>query len=146
MSMYKIFETDPELETKGVVVDYGDFRVTVARAGGANKRYAKVAETRSRPYRRAIENELLPNDRANELLMEIYAEAAVLNWEVNKGTQDSPTWVQGIEARDGTILPFTYDNIMLTFRALPLLYEDLQKQSSKAALYRRELLEVEAKN
>ncbi len=42
MSMYEQLETDKALETKGVEIDYGTFRVTLARAGGANKKYEKL--------------------------------------------------------------------------------------------------------
>ena len=34
MSMYGQFKTSDTLEIQGVVIDYGDFRVTLARAGG----------------------------------------------------------------------------------------------------------------
>ena len=38
-TMFDQFETDPVLESEGIWIDYGAFRVKIARAGGANKKY-----------------------------------------------------------------------------------------------------------
>ncbi|MEE8518136.1 MAG: hypothetical protein V3S98_03310, partial [Dehalococcoidia bacterium] len=91
--MYKAFKTDDLLETKGVEIDYGTHRVTIARAGGANKKYARVLEQKTKPYRRAIATETMDDARAMELLQETYAEAIILNWETKVGDK----FVVGIE-------------------------------------------------
>lgn len=143
MSLYDTFRTDPELEQKGVVIDYGDFRVTVARAGGANRRYAKVLETMMKPYRRAMELGVMKEEKAREVLGEVYASAIVLNWE----TKRSGLWVQGIESKNGDeILPFTKENVAKVFQDLPDLFSDIRSQADKAQLFRQVALEQEAGN
>lgn len=150
MSMYSQFKTDPDLEKNGVWVDYGDFRVLLARAGGANKKYVKYAEEKSKPFRRAIQAGVMPEERSREMLFDIYAKTIVLSWEVNTGeiTADTgePIYEKGIHLPDGTVGEPSYDNIMRAFRLLPDLFFDLQKMADQLALFRKEELEEEAKN
>jgi len=143
MSMYAQFQTDETLETKGVIIDYGQFRVTLARAGGANKKYSKVMESKAKPFRRAIQTETLDNDVAMKMLRESFAEACVLNWEVK---QDDDEWVRGIEGKDGDLLDFNRDNVIATFENLPDLFSDLQEQANKVSIYREEILEQDSGN
>lgn len=143
MSMYKQFRTDPKLESTGIVVDYGDFRVTVARAGGTNRKFARAMEAKSRPYRRRIQTETLDNDLANRLLREVYAETLILKWEVRVDGK----WATGIENPDGgTPLPFNPKNVEAVLVELPDLFADLQDQSTSMRLYRQDLLEDDAGN
>lgn len=146
--MYQSFRSDAESETKGIVIDYGDFRVTIARAGGANKRYQRILEVKTRPYRRAIQTDNFDNERAATLLREVYAECVVLNWEVKNGTTDVPSseWSVGIEGPDGITLPFNKENVLKTFDALPDLFTDIMEQAQKAALFRASLREEAAGN
>ena len=145
-SMYSTFRTDDELERKGIVIEYDSFRVTIARAGGSNKAFERALEAKSRPFRRAIQAETFGRDRMNALVRETFVETCVRNWEVNTGTEAAPNWQQGIEAEDGSLLPFNRDNVLATFIALPDLYNDLQEQASKVSLFRAEVREQEAKN
>lgn len=139
MSMYEQFKTDPELERNGVQVDYGEFRVTLARAGGANNRYQKVMEARAKPFRRAIQSNNLDNSTAQRLLREVFAETVVLNWEVKVNGK----WKKGIESPDGgkDLLPVNAENLMLTFENLPDLFLDLQDQAASAVLFKQSLQE-----
>ena len=146
MSMYRQFETDPDLEKQGVIVDYSDFRVTLARAGGANRKFTNQLEVRAKPYKRAMQAETIDRNKLDSIVREVFVDTCVLNWEVNQGTAEEPKWVPGIEAPDGTILEFNRDNLLDTFRNLPDLYQDLQEQATKAALYRKHMLEEGAKN
>jgi hypothetical protein len=162
MSMYSQFATNVALERDGVVVDYGDFRVTMARAGGGNKKFATVLEAKTKPFKRAIANEMLSNDKQIDIMREVYAETCVLNWETKL---EDGSWVQGIEvptievldeqkitpadvppSGPNGLLPFNKNTVLLTFRALPDIFIDLQQQANKAALYKRELREAEAGN
>lgn len=143
MSLYNTFRTDPELEQKGVVVDYGDFRVTVARSGGANRKYARVLEATLKPYRRAVDLGVMKEEKAREILHEVFAEAIILNWE----TKTPQGWVQGIEREDGEgLVPYTKENVVAVLKALPDLFNDIKGQSDKVQLYRAAALEAEAGN
>lgn len=142
MSMYGQFQTDTSLETQGLIIDYGSFRVTIARAGGANKRFSKTLESKTKPFKRAIQTDTMDNERGLEILREVYAEAIVLNWETKKDN----TFVQGIEAQDGSLLPFSKENVVATFKNLPDLFTDIQQQAEKSALFRKLLQEQDSKN
>ena len=141
--MYKQFATDKELEKKGIVLDYGQFRVTVARAGSANHKFVRTHEMLTKPVRRLIEQEILPVEKEREISRQLYAKSVVLNWEVK---DDKEKWKQGIEAPDGSILPYTEENVINTFAALPDLFADIQIQSSKMQLFRVADREADAKN
>lgn len=142
MKMYEAFQTDAELETAGVWIDYGDFKICLARAGGANKKFVKLMEQRTRPHRRAIETETFDNDRATLLLQDVYADSVIMAWE----TKVDDKMVPGIEGPDGKLLPVTKVNMLATFKALPDLFKDLQEQAAKNALFRTQLLLDAAKN
>jgi hypothetical protein len=142
MGLYDTFETDANLETEGVFLDYGDFRVRVAHTGGANKKYIALIETKLKPLRRAMEAGSISNDRAGAIMMEIFAKTIILDWQTRVGED----WEQGIEDRDGNILPFNEENVMVTLRALPKLFQDIQEQANSIANFRAVELETEAKN
>lgn len=150
MGMYETFRTDKDAEKQGIILDYESFRVTVARAGGANKKYQKTLEHLARPLQRLIQTETLENERARDLLRETYARSVILNWELKTEEVDEkgrPVWKQGIEAEDGgTILPFNKENVQATLEELPDLFDDIMDQAQKSALYRKALREEAAKN
>ena len=147
MSMYKQFKTDADLEKKGVEIDYGDFRITIARAGRGNQKYAKILERKAKPFRRALQSGSLSDEKAISMLREAYAEAVILRWETLRDGE----WEIGIEApadgnKDKQFLPFTVENIILTLENLPDLFADIQSQSNDIALFRQEYLEDDAGN
>lgn len=143
MSMYKQFGTDKELEKKGITLDYGDFRVTVARAGSSNNKFVKTHEFLTKPVRRLIEQDILPVEREREINRQLYARAVVLNWEVK---DDKGKWKPGIESPDGSILPFSEENVIAAFAALPDLFADIQVQSNQMKLFLSANREADAKN
>ena len=142
MSMYKQFESDQNAEQNGIVLDYQSFQVTVARAGGSNKRFQKTLEALTRPYLRAIKTETIDPDKAAELMIRAYADSVILNWEVLRDGQ----WVRGIEGKDGELLPFTKENVVATLTALPNLYDDIREQAANAVLFRMSTREAAAGN
>lgn len=143
MSMYDQFQTDANSETKGIILDYGSFRVTIARAGGANKRFTKTLEARTRHLKRLIQTDNLTNEQAEPIVREVYADTVIHLWEVK---QEDGTWVPGIEGPDGQLLPYNKSNVLLTFDNLPDLFADIKEQAMKASLFRTALKEQAAKN
>lgn len=134
-SGYGSFRSDLEAERQGVTMDYGQFRVTIARAGGANASFERILERLTKPYRRAIQLETLPAEISDKIMKEAIARAVVLNWEV---LADDGTWKQGIEDPDtGEVLEFTAENVMKVFQhpEVQNLYHDLRVQSNKEALF-----------
>lgn len=144
MSLYGDFGTDADLERNGVLIQYGDTtRIRLARAGGSNKKFKKIMESLSKPYRRQIATDTMSTDKQMELLGEAMACAAVLSWE----TLVDGEWVDGIERSDGDgVLPFTKENIMQAFQDLPDLLTQLADDSGKAAIYQSLELDTDAKN
>lgn len=142
MSLYKTFQTDPNLEANGVVIDYGDTRVTVARSGGANKQYMKLLEAKMKPYRRAIQTDMMDRKKLTSLMQEVLIEGSIRKWE----ELENDAWVEGVRLKDGQIVPFTKEAILQVFKDLPDLYDDLQQQSASLAIFRQEVLEEDAKN
>lgn len=141
MSMYEQFRTDTDLEKNGVDVDYGPFVVTVARAGGSNRKFAQTVNRLSQPYRRAIQTETMDERMGQRLLMQAYAQVIVQNWqtrvdEEGRPSKDGEELVQGIEGPEGDLLSFTVENVMMTFENLPDIFNDVVEMSQKAAIYR----------
>jgi hypothetical protein len=147
MGLRKLFKTDEKVEQQGVWLDYGDTRIRIARAGGANKKFAKVLDKKTKPYRRALASGTMDNDRANNILRETYAESVVLDWQTKVGDE----WKPGIDPEDaglpaGDLLPVNSDNVLLALTALPDLYQDIMSQAQSIALFRAELDEAAAGN
>jgi len=140
---YRAFRSDTVAEQEGVELDYGAFRVTIARAGGANKSYERLLEVLTKPYRRAIQLETLDPKISEKIMKEAMAKAIILNWEVLVDAEGNPDpegqdWKQGVEDPDtGELLPFTWENVFTVLKhpEIQNLYNDLRIQSGKEALF-----------
>jgi hypothetical protein len=135
--LYKQFSTDTERERDGILVEYGEFRVTIARAGGSNKSYGKALENKTRSLRRVIATGLMDAETSRNILIDVYAEQVVRNWETKVGEE----WKQGIEDAHGDLIPFTADNVAKTLKALPDLFLDIKEQAENLTLFRASLRE-----
>lgn len=144
MGMYDVFETDEDLETSGIWLDYGDFRVKIASAGQGNKKYVKYAEKALKPVRKAMQAGALSNERSISIMSDIYAKTIVLDWEV--ADAEKGKMKKGIEARGGEILPVNYENVRQAFLDLPNLFIDIQEQANSIANFRKAELEEESGN
>ena len=143
MGMYDVFETDEDLETTGIWIDYGDFRVKIASAGQGNKKYIRYAEKALKPIRKAMQAGAVSNERSNAIMADIYAKTIILGWE----TMVAGKLKNGIEDRDSDdLLPVNEENVVQTFLNLPNLFIDLQEQANSMSNFRKEELEEEAKN
>lgn len=139
MSLYKQFATDKVVEKDGVVLEYGknskgaQIKIRIARAGGANQKFSKILERKTKPYRRQLQNETLDEEIGAQIQREVYADSVILGWE-------------GVEDADGNDMAFTRDNIIKLLTDLPDLFADIRDQATKSALYRANILEEDAKN
>lgn len=132
--LYQKFETDADIEQKGVILDYGDgVRIRIRRAGGSNKEYLKAMEKVARSYRFQIQHRSLSRDENLHILAEVYASTIVIGWE-------------GVTDRDGKALPFSKENCMKLFKDLPDLFADVQAQAESGEGFRKHLIEADAKN
>jgi hypothetical protein len=139
MSLYKQFETDTSVERDGLWLAYGQnskkqpIEIKIARAGGSNEAYLKKLEAKFKPFKRLIQNDALDRPIYEKLVRETYAETVLLDWK-------------GVEDRDGNDMVFSKENALTLLNDLPDLYADILEQSTKAALFRKELREADAKN
>lgn len=139
MSIFSQFSTDAKKEAEGVKITFGPNKdgsipsVTILRAGKSNKRYAKVLEAVTRPYRRQLELGTLDNDTAEKLFKKVFADSVVLGWE-------------HIQEDDGTEIAFSKEAAVALFEKLPEFYDELQKQANLVSNFRIDLLEQDAGN
>jgi hypothetical protein len=149
MGLSKLFKTDERIETDGVVLDYGDTRIRIARAGGANKKYVKLLEKMTRPIRRALANGAVDDDRANDILKAAFAKTVILGWQ----TKVNGEWITGIDPKDlgmeGTALQLANpDNYLKVFMAPGMndLFIDIREQAETSALFKADIDEAAAGN
>lgn len=142
MSLYKAYKTDTNLETAGVTFELSGNRVKMARAGVGNPDFGLSMTKKTAPYRRQIAQGSMDPKEELRILREVYADVIILDWEVKRGDE----WQRGIEAEDGSILPFTKDNVCKTLENLPELFVELQALASNAAHYKAEERKEDAGN
>lgn len=147
-SMFNAYKLAATLVTGGTYMDMGDFRIKIAFAGEANPRYTKQISDMHKVKGRAIFSGTMSEDEQRKLFIEIYAKCIVLDWEVKDGdnVDDDLNWKQGIPAEDGSLLPFTADNIIITLLALPMLFREIKSHAENTAYYRAALLADIIKN
>lgn len=139
MSLYSQFATNKEAEAEGAWTEYGPNedgtipRFKLSRMSKSNKRYQKELERATKPHRRSMELETMDNDLAEKLMMEVFVDTILLDWE-------------NIDDKEGNRLSFSRENALKLFKDLPELYDDLQDKARKASLFREASLEDEAKN
>lgn len=148
MSMYSEWKTDPDLERNGTICETGSVRMLLARAGGANREF-ESARTRLLTLRRTqIKNNTYTDTEFKMDLIPIYAKTIVKGWwsfvfdEWQEGIEPPPE--TGVE--DGNLLPVTYENICMTYRNLPVLFDDAIEYSGAFSHYLCSLREELAKN
>lgn len=144
--IYGAFKTDKGLEQAGVYLDYGKFRVKVARAGGSNKAFARLLEAKLRPYQRAIKTETIDPELAEKIMLDVYARTVVVGWETKVEKDGKEEWQPLLQNAQGDLVKPSPEAIAELFKALPDLFADIQEQTNKAAIFREAVLETNAGN
>lgn len=139
-SPYELFGTDAKSEKDGIILDYGAFWLRIARAGGANKKFARVLDAKLQPYRRQLQAGTMEDELANRLMAEAYAEAIVLAWG---STEHGDGKMIG---RDGEAIEFSRENVIRLLLDLPDLFADIQNQAGRVANFRAAQIEDAAGN
>lgn len=146
MGLYEKCRTDPELETGGVVFNYPDlgFRVQGRRAGGANKGFNKALLRLTKDFKRAMDLDLVDNETMAPIMREVYADEIIVpgTWETKVGDE----YVPGIEDEAGNIIPQTRENVIATFKTLPVVFERIQEDANRLASYLASIREARAGN
>lgn len=142
MGMYDKKETSAELEKSGVWMDYGDYRVKIARAGGANRKYLNELQMATKPIKRALDTNSVPPERQKEIMTKVFAKTIVMGWQ----TFVDGEWKDGIETPDGKIGKFSPELVEQTLTALPEVLADIQKDAMDMELYLASLRDEDTKN
>lgn len=146
---YSMFKTDEKAEKEGIILDYGDFRVKIARAGGANRSFGKLLNERLKPHKRQMDAENMDDDVANDIMIECYVDTIIKDMEVKdavNSTKETPVYTKGILDATGNVIPYNRDNTIALFKNLPELFRDVQSQAGSVALFRATVREAEVKN
>lgn len=133
MSLYDTFATNKDLETGGVWLDFGGPRIKVARAGPSNVRYIALMTERTRSLQAQIRTDTLDNDKANEVLLSVYVDCIILDWE-------------NVTDQSGRVLEFNKSNVKKVLTDLPDLFAMIQEHAQRLANFRAQKAEDEAKN
>jgi hypothetical protein len=138
----KMFETTPDVERDGLWLEYAPgVEIKIARAGGANKKFATTMKRLAKPHRRAIQTGTVDEDILEGLFRQAYAQTIVLDWKgitkdlVTKNDDDA-----------GEELEFNQANVEGVLMAQPNLFADIQAASDDMSLYRAEVQEQDSKN
>lgn len=174
--LFSQFETDKRSEAEGVEFTFTGndgnpiFRVRLARAGGANKKYDQVRERVSAPYRRL---QKITPEAQHQIGLEVFSEAVAIptTWEMaereglkcqgnvyQKNEAGELVWlpevpkgrsadgfIRGIEVND-EVVPSTVETVVKVMEALPDLYAMLAVESMSHEVYRKEAVEQDSKN
>lgn len=139
-SPFDNFQTDPDLERSGVVVDYDGYWFKIARAGGANEAFAKRLNELTQPYKRAIDSDAITPKLGQKLSRQAFCETVLLGW-------GSEAYGEGkMVDQDREALSFNLENALSFFEALPDLFADLLVTAQKGQVFRKTIAEADAKN
>lgn len=139
MSMYAAFATDPKKEADGIFVEFGEFRVLIRRAGGANKLYQKTMETLVAPHRRILQLGQLQEGTMKAILAEGYATAIVVDWQYQMDDGlGAKEWKSGIELPDRTMGEVTVENVKAVLLAYPVIMDALKETAEAIAGFKSE--------
>lgn len=124
--LFELFGTDADAEVDGIDVEYPNGSVfTIARAGGANKRFRKVLGKKTKAYR-GREN-TIPPELDEKWSRETFIETCLLSWQNVK-----------IHENEGC-LPFTPENAKRLFDTIPELYRDLVSRAQGFDSFQKDL-------
>lgn len=139
MSLYKNFKTDTSSEVEGIEVTYPanddgtipTFRL--ARMGGANKKYQRELERRTRPYARQMQNGTMSGEKADEVFLDVFIRTVLLGWD-------------NVQDIAGKVVPFSQAAAKTLLTDLPDLYDDLVERAKNMTLFQIEERREEAGN
>jgi len=128
------FASDKELEKEGIDLDFGEgMIVKVRRAGGANHKFASVmrAQTKKNKYR--IDHDLLTPEEDLEMMATVYADAVIIGWS-------------GVTDSEQKTIKHSRAAVIKTFCAYPEFFKAVRSECEGIENFKREELEVDAKN
>ncbi|WNO48461.1 hypothetical protein [Achromobacter phage SE2] len=141
LNPYAQFASDSNAESEGIWINYDQFRVLLARAGGSNRSYMQAADRKHRAMRRQGSQGVIAMQK---LSRELLVEACIKDWEVRG--KDGKFMPHTIQLPNGTIEKFSKENVEAVIFALPNLADALNNEANNEQLYLAEELQAEAGN
>lgn len=146
-SLRNALKTSPKLETEGTFLEMGNNRVRIARAGGMNHAFNAAIQAAHKKWGRAIELDVLSDDKSREILYDVYAKHVIKEWQTDVAPEGSePDWRDGIEGPNGEVIPATAENIVAYFADVPDFFLECKKHAEASQFYRQALLDSAVKN
>jgi hypothetical protein len=121
------YATDKDREaSEGVWLKFpGERRVRVLRAGGANRKFSRSFSRIVKPYRRQLERGTLEPEKSDELMLEVYLDSVIIDWD---GFNDS----------NGKPIPYTKQVAREFFTVMPEMFNDIQNIATEMATFQEQ--------
>jgi hypothetical protein len=122
-----LYKTDEDKETEGFWYEVGDgVAFKLRRVGGKNsKRLQKSNAKYFKPYAKAIQQNLLSEEKLGEITAKAFVDGIVADW-------------RGLKI-DGEDAPFSFDTAVTVFSQFPDLMDDLHSVANDKGNYREDL-------
>jgi hypothetical protein len=122
VGLFNDFETSKDAEKQGVWVDYGDYRLRIARSGGRNQGYIQALAKATKPHRRAIIAGHIKEAQMRAIMVPVYAKYVLVGWE-------------GVATREGDPIDYSVEKAQELLTELPDFFEEVQSRSSDISLF-----------
>jgi hypothetical protein len=142
-SVLTLFTTDKGIESKGKWIDVGPASFLLARAGGANQKYQNKLAATLRPHQRRIQMGQMDEGEANDLLLDTFVDAVLLNW---KNVRLAPTKNEAGETVPGAEIPYSKETAKHILSQYPDLFAFLREESTRISNYAPDQVEAIAGN
>ena len=125
-NVYDIFKTDEKLESeKGIVLDFGEFQIRILRASKKNKKYMLAMKKFHNKFERQMQKKILSDDKAHDILTQVYAESIVIDW---KGVKDDK----------GKDMPYSQEACLKLFNDLPEMFKMIVEEAESITNFQKE--------
>ena len=123
-NLHTLFKTNKELESQGIVLDFGGgLKFTVKRFGATNPKVKALMAKYYTPYTHAIQTGNLPPELESEISTKVFVESSMVSWE-------------GVVDAEGKEIPFTTENAIKLLIDLPELATKLLEYASDYKNYK----------
>ena len=137
-NLYSTYGSEPELEARGVVLDYElankeTFSIKVKRAGARNQAWKVAYNSIMKPHAKDIADGKLSEGENKKLLADIWAKTVVIGWS-------------NLRDGEGNEVKFTIQTCYELFCTFPDLLNDVIADSHTRSNFQHEEMEATAKN
>lgn len=135
MSIFKAYEVDNSMATRGMWADLGEDggKWLLAYAGAENKDFQKAIELAMRPIRVAFDLDAAPTDRVRKVSQGVWAKHIVLGWE-------------GVKDDSEIDIPFSAENVLMVWERAPAIWIRIIRIANDHNNFLKSLLDVARKN